>query len=67
MAEMGRRAQPGDDPAVHHAHPRRRSPRFFDGLTLLDPGVVRTHQWRPDSAAEAATPGVLWAGVARKD
>jgi hypothetical protein len=39
---------------------------FFDRLTLLDPGVVLTHQWRPDSAADAETPGVLWAGVARK-
>jgi len=40
---------------------------FFDGMTLLDPGVVLTHQWRPDSDAEAATRGVLWAGAARKD
>jgi len=40
---------------------------FFDGLTLLDPGVVLTHEWRPGSGDEAKTPGVLWAGVARKD
>jgi hypothetical protein len=40
---------------------------LFDGLTLVDPGVVLTHQWRPDSAAETATPGVLWAGAARKE
>jgi S-adenosyl methyltransferase len=39
---------------------------FFDGLRLLDPGVVLTHEWRPDSAADADTPGVLWAGVAEK-
>jgi hypothetical protein len=39
---------------------------FFDGLRLVDPGVVLTHEWRPDSAEESATPGVLWAGVARK-
>jgi hypothetical protein len=39
---------------------------FFDGLTLLDPGVVLTHQWRPDADADALTPGVLWAGAARK-
>ena len=37
---------------------------FFDGLTLLDPGVVlSTHQWRPDDEAEAATLAVLWAGA----
>ena len=47
--------EPVDDPAVHHAHPRP-GHRLFDGLTLLDPGVVLTHQWRPDSAADAETP-----------
>jgi hypothetical protein len=40
--------------------------RLFDGLTLLDPSVVLTHEWRPDSPDDAKTPGVLWAGVARK-
>jgi hypothetical protein len=41
--------------------------RFFSGLTLLEPGVVLTHQWRPDGSAESALPGVLWSGVGRKD
>jgi hypothetical protein len=40
---------------------------FFDGLTLVDPGVVLTHDWRPGSPDDAKLPGVLWAGVARKD
>jgi hypothetical protein len=40
--------------------------RFFDGPRLVDPGVVLTHEWRPDSAEESAAPGVLWAGVAEK-
>ncbi|MFZ0163190.1 MAG: SAM-dependent methyltransferase [Trebonia sp.] len=40
--------------------------RFFDGLRLVDPGVVLTHEWRQDGAEESATPGVLWAGVAEK-
>ena len=31
--------------------------RFFDGLRLVDPGVVLTHEWRPDSGEESATPG----------
>ncbi len=22
--------------------------RFFDGLELLEPGLVQVHQWRPD-------------------
>ena len=40
--------------------------RFFDGLELVEPGVVPAPRWRPASAAEAATPTVMWAGVARK-
>jgi S-adenosyl methyltransferase len=40
--------------------------RLFDGLELAEPGVIRAAEWRPDSAAEAATPAALWAGVARK-
>jgi S-adenosyl methyltransferase len=39
---------------------------FFDGLSLVEPGVVRTHEWRPNTPRDAKTPGVLWAGVARK-
>jgi hypothetical protein len=40
--------------------------RFFDGLELVDPGVVGTSMWRPDSDEEAAHPSSAWAGVARK-
>ena len=40
--------------------------RLFDGFELIEPGVVRAPQWRPDSELEAASPAVLWAGVARK-
>jgi O-methyltransferase involved in polyketide biosynthesis len=40
--------------------------RLFDGLELVEPGVVKASHWRPESDAEAATPTVLWAGVARK-
>jgi hypothetical protein len=40
--------------------------RFFDGLDLLDPGVVPVAEWRPDSAATAAKPSSMWCGVARK-
>jgi S-adenosyl methyltransferase len=37
---------------------------FFDGLSLIDPGLVPLPQWR---AGEAAAPGVAaYAGVARK-
>lgn len=39
---------------------------FFAGLELVPPGLVRISEWRPDSAADAAGPGSLWAGIARK-
>ena len=66
MAEMGRRLNQAMTQQVT-MRSRGQVTAFFGGLMLLDPGVVLTHQWRPDDAAEAATPGVLWAGVARKD
>jgi hypothetical protein len=40
--------------------------RFFDGLELVDPGMVQASKWRPFSETEAASPAALWAGVARK-
>ena len=40
--------------------------RFFDGLDLLDPGVVPVAEWRPDSELTAAKPSSMWCGVARK-
>jgi hypothetical protein len=53
--------------------PQRVNPRsqaqvtkFFDGLELIEPGVVPVQQWRPASDDEAAAPAALWGGVARK-
>ena len=40
--------------------------RFFDGLELVEPGMVQASKWRPTSELEAASPAALWAGVARK-
>jgi SAM-dependent methyltransferase len=39
---------------------------FFDGLDLIEPGVVPVARWRPRTEAEARAPGTLWGGVARK-
>jgi len=39
--------------------------RFFDGLELLDPGVVTCSRWRPDAGDDAA-PVIDFCGVARK-
>jgi len=41
--------------------------RFFDGLELIEPGLVRVPEWRPSSDAEASSPAGLWGGVGRKD
>jgi SAM-dependent methyltransferase len=40
--------------------------RFFDGLELVDPGLIRAPEWRPDSPEDMANPAEMWAGVARK-
>jgi hypothetical protein len=40
--------------------------KFFNGLELVDPGMVQASKWRPTSESEAASPAALWAGVARK-
>jgi hypothetical protein len=40
--------------------------RFFDGLELAEPGMVRVQEWRPNTKAEATSPAALWCGVARK-
>jgi SAM-dependent methyltransferase len=40
--------------------------RFFEGLELVEPGMVRVQQWRPDTEIEAKSPAALWGGVGRK-
>ncbi len=50
----------------HVARPREVVAGFFEGVQLVEPGLVRVSDWRPDSPEEAATPTILWGGVARK-
>jgi hypothetical protein len=38
--------------------------RFFDGMDLVEPGLVQVHQWRP--SIETDETFSVWAGVARK-
>jgi hypothetical protein len=40
--------------------------RFFDGLDMVGPGLVRVQEWRPRTEAEATGPAALWGGVGRK-
>ena len=53
-----------DAPLVLRDHAQVSS--FFDGLELVDPGVVQLSKWRPESEAESAAAAALWGGVARK-
>jgi S-adenosyl methyltransferase len=39
---------------------------FFTGLEMVEPGLVRIPEWRPDNEADAKSPSALWGGVARK-
>jgi hypothetical protein len=39
---------------------------FFDGLDLVEPGLVAVQQWRPASDLEAAARSAMWGGVGRK-
>jgi hypothetical protein len=40
--------------------------RFFDGLQLLEPGVVQPQQWRPDPGSLSPPQVTAWCGVAQK-
>jgi S-adenosyl methyltransferase len=39
---------------------------FFDGLSLVEPGVVRCPEWRPDRPEDAAGKSTMWGGVGEK-
>ncbi|HEX3589779.1 MAG TPA: SAM-dependent methyltransferase [Pseudonocardiaceae bacterium] len=59
-----------DTPNPVTLRPRDQVERFFDGFQLIDPGLVFTPQWRPESPAdlgdEPERAGV-YAGVGRKN
>jgi S-adenosyl methyltransferase len=40
--------------------------RLFGDCELVEPGIVRVPEWRPESELDAKTPSGLWGGVARK-
>ena len=40
--------------------------RFFAGTDLVEPGLVRVEDWRPDPAAAGTAPSSLWCAVGRK-
>ena len=65
MAEMGKRlnrllAQKG----TYRSRPEVAA--FFDGLDIVEPGVVPVQHWRTDSEVEAARRAAMWGGIGRK-
>ena len=54
---MAQRAKPRSKDAVT---------AFFDGLDLVEPGVIRCPEWRPDRPEDAAGKSTMWGGVAKK-
>jgi hypothetical protein len=45
--------------------PRRRIEAFFDGLDIVEPGLVRPGQWHPELGDDGPTTEWLYAGVGR--
>ena len=66
MAEMQRRLNERQR-VVTTFRPRPDVCRFFDGLDLIEPGVVQPHRWRPEPGDMWPDQEVTaWSGVARK-
>jgi hypothetical protein len=40
--------------------------RFFGGLDMVEPGLVRIQEWRSSSEIEAKSPAALWGGIGGK-
>jgi hypothetical protein len=66
MAEMTRRVNDRMGGPKATMRDRGAITRFFDGLDLLEPGVVQPQQWRPEPGAVSASLVTAWCGVARK-
>jgi hypothetical protein len=40
--------------------------RFFDGTDLVEPGLVRVEEWRPEPGTSVARKSIMWSAVGRK-
>ena len=65
VAEMARRVNARLGPTRGTMRDQAEVTRFFDGLELLEPGVVQPQWWRPAGPIAEAEIAV-WCGVARK-
>ena len=66
MAEMTRRVNERMSGPKATMRDRAVITRFFDGLQLLEPGVVQPQQWRPDPGSLSPPQVTAWCGVAQK-
>jgi hypothetical protein len=67
MAEMGRRLNQRQR-EVTTFRPRTYVCQLFDGFSLIEPGVVQPHRWRPEPGDPMAQEQEVtaWCGIARK-
>jgi hypothetical protein len=40
--------------------------RFFEGTDLIEPGLVRVEEWRPDPVTDETGRSALWCALGRK-
>jgi S-adenosyl methyltransferase len=66
MAEMTRRVNQRMSGPQAAMRDRAAITRFFDGLDLLEPGVVQPQRWRPGPGELGPSQVTAWCGVARK-
>ena len=66
MAEMARRVNSRLASARGTMRDREQITRFFDGLSVLEPGVVQPQQWRPEDGLSQSKV-TAWCAVARKE
>jgi hypothetical protein len=66
MAEMTKRVNQRMSGPKATMRDRAAVTRFFDGLDLLEPGVVQPQQWRPEPGIVSPPQVTAWCGVARK-
>jgi SAM-dependent methyltransferase len=66
MAEMTRRVNERMSGPKATMRDRTAITHFFDGLDLLEPGVVQPQQWRPAPGALSPPLVTAWCGVAQK-
>jgi hypothetical protein len=45
---------------------REQVARFFDGTDLVEPGLVRVEEWRPEPGADWTKKSAMWGAVGRK-